>query len=133
MKVGRKEFVYLTEYSLYLAAISFVYNIVPFISKYLKRGIVLILAALLIEPIPIKKLLHRIGIIFLIAVLSFKASAFSTAIFFLFVLAANKVSFEKILKTDFIIRSFGIVISTVLYLFGFAADNILRRYSIKGI
>lgn len=134
MKVGRKEFVYLTGYSLYLAAISFVYNIVPSISKYFKGGgIALILAALLMEPIPIKKLLHRIGIIFLIAVLSFKASAFSTAIFFLFVLAANKVSFEKILKTDFIIRSFGIVISTVLYLFGFAADNILRRYSTKGV
>lgn len=134
MKVSRKEFVYLTGYSLYLAAISFVYNIVPSISRYFKMGgIALVLVALLMKPIPIKRLIYRIAVITLIAILSLKASAFSTAIFFLFVFASNEVSFEKILKTDFAIRSFGITVSTVLFLFGFAADNILIRYSQNGV
>lgn len=38
MKIGRKEFVYLTGYSLYLAAISFIYNIAPSLSKFFKGG-----------------------------------------------------------------------------------------------
>ena len=81
MKSGRKEFVYLTGYSLYLAAISFIlYNIAPSLSKFFK-GICLILIALLMDPIPFKKLMFRAVVACLVAMLSIKASAFSTAIF----------------------------------------------------
>lgn len=133
MKIGRKEFVYLTGYSLYLSAISFIYNIAPSLSKFFKGGgICLILIALLMDPIPIKKIMFRAVVACLVAMLSIKASAFSTAIFFLFTFAFYQVSFKRLLKIDFIIRTFGIAVSTVMYMFGFAADNILIRYSTKG-
>ena len=97
MKIGRKEFVYLTGYSLYLAAISFIYNIAPSLSKFFKGGgICLILIALLMDPIPIKNLVFRAVVACLVAVLSIKASAFSTAIFFLFIFAFYQVSFKRL-------------------------------------
>ena len=128
LQYSRNESMFLLGYSMYVAAISFWTNAVPFVSHALKgMALFFLILAFFFKRLNKRNILVFLCVITISLIPSLMVHNVLIILLTLFMVSARRVKVEHIVKIDLFVRLLGFVGNISLYYVGFLPDSVMYR------